>query len=100
LSDEEMAAKLEGRLRAQSLWDWTMGESVVRGLEGGARPMVQVVGRFHSDFRGGLAQAIEKMRPGVRVLVVSVVDEDAKTLRDEDRGRGDFVVYVGPSAEK
>lgn len=100
LSEEQVQAMLAGRFRAQSLWDWTMGESVTRGLEGGARPMVQVVGRFHSDFRGGLAQAIEKMRPGARVVVISVVDEDATALREEDRARGDYVVYVGPSAEK
>jgi len=28
-------------------------------------------------------------------VVVSVVDAEARELREEDRGRGAFVVYVG-----
>jgi uncharacterized iron-regulated protein len=84
-------------LRAQSVWDWTMAESVVRGVEAGNAPVVLVVGRFHSDFGGGLVQAIEALRAGTRVVVVSVVDADSRELREEDRGRGAFVVYVGES---
>jgi uncharacterized iron-regulated protein len=94
--DEEALARAESMLRSQSVWDWTMAESVVRGLENGARPVVLVVGRFHSDHEGGLVQAIRALRPGANVAVVSVVDEPARELREEDRGRGVFVVYVGP----
>lgn len=100
LTEEQVQARLAGRFRAQSLWDWTMGESVTRALDAGSRPVVQVVGRFHSDFRGGLAQAIERLRPGTRIVVVSVVDEESATLREDDRGRGDYVAYVGPSPEE
>ncbi len=100
LTEEQVQERLAGRFRAQSLWDWTMGESVTRALEAGSRPVVHVVGRFHSDFRGGLAQAIERLRAGTRLVVVSVVDEESAAFREEDRGRGDYVVYVGPSPEE
>jgi len=38
------------------------------------------------------------MRPGAKIVTVSFVDEWSSSLREQDRGRADFVVYVGPSA--
>ncbi|MEX2219115.1 MAG: ChaN family lipoprotein [Phycisphaerales bacterium] len=96
--DEDERARLDAMFRSQSLWDWTMAESIARAAAD-CRPVVHVVGRFHSDFGGGLVQALERLRPGVRVVTVSVVDEWSGSLREEDRGRADFVVYVGPSRE-
>lgn len=92
---EKPKAALDGAFRSQSVWDWTMGESVAMGLDEGDRPVVQVVGRFHCDFAGGLVQAIRKIRPGAKVVVVSYVDASATALREEDKDRGDFVLYVG-----
>lgn len=89
--------QIESLFRAQSLWDWTMADTLARGLEEGWRPLVHVVGRFHSDFDGGLVLALRKLRPGVRIVNISIVNERSSTLREEDRGRGDFVIYVGPS---
>lgn len=88
----------EAMFRAQSLWDWTMAESVARGLEAGYRPVVHVVGRFHSDFSGGLVQALRALRPDVAIVTLSVLPESSATLREEDRGRADFVIYAGPDA--
>jgi uncharacterized iron-regulated protein len=96
---EEKAKRLENGFRAQSLWDWTMAESIADALDARNAPVVQVVGRFHSDFRGGLIEALEKMRPGTRIVTISTIDETWGVLRDEDRGRADFVVYVGPGPE-
>ncbi len=93
---EELRKRLDGGFRSQSLWDWTMAESIAYGLERGT-PVVHVVGRFHSDHEGGLIGALRSLRPGVRVVTVSVVDAWAGALREEDRGRADFVAYVGPS---
>ena len=77
-----------------------MAESVFLALQRDEAPVVQVIGRFHSDFRGGTVQALERLRPGTRALVVSYVNEDAPAaLPADDAGRGDFVLYVGPSAE-
>jgi len=92
----------EGMFRSQSLWDWTMAESLTNALEQGHRPVLQVVGRFHSDFDGGLVMALSALRPGVRVLTVSYVNTladgppDAPRMHESDRDRADFVVYVGP----
>ncbi len=95
---EEVTSQLEGFYRSQQTWDWTMGESVARAIEGGRHPVLLVIGRFHSDFEGGTVQVIRRLRPGVKVVTISVVDAEPAPLRSEDRGRGDFVVYVGPSA--
>jgi hypothetical protein len=72
---------------------------VAKELGRGDRPVVQVVGRFHCDFRGGLVQALESYNPAWIVMVVSFIDEASDTLKDEDKGRGDYVIYVGPSKE-
>lgn len=61
-------------------------------------PIVHVVGRFHSDFTGGMPQALQSLRPGTRIIIISIVDQSSTTLKDEDKGRGDFVVYVGEDA--
>ncbi len=97
---EDVEAKkktLDNSFRAQSLWDWTMADSIASGLAAGARPVCQVVGRFHSDFRGGLLTALEKLRPGAKAVTVSFVDDWSATLREEDKGRADYVIYVGPA---
>lgn len=99
MTEAQKQARLDASFRTQHMWDWTMGESVALALEAGNRPVVHVEGRFHSDFFGGTPQAVAKLRPGTTVLVVSVVDASSTALREEDRGRGDFVVYVGPSPE-
>ncbi|MBC7835573.1 MAG: ChaN family lipoprotein [Phycisphaerales bacterium] len=95
-ASEEERARLDASFRAQSTWDWTMAESVARGIDRQGTPVVHVVGRFHSDFEGGLVLALTKIRPGTRVVIVSVVDARSRSLKDEDRGRADFVAYVGP----
>jgi uncharacterized iron-regulated protein len=93
----EAIERASNMFRSQSLWDWTMADSVVRAVQQGNRPVFLVVGRFHADHHGGLVQAINKMRPGAKVVVMSVVDETSNELREHDKGRGAFVAYVGPS---
>ncbi|MFM9994933.1 MAG: ChaN family lipoprotein [Phycisphaerales bacterium] len=95
---EEKADRIERGFRSQSLWDWTMAEAVADALTDGHAPVVHVVGRFHSDFKGGLVAALEKLRPGTRIVTVTTIDEPPGTLRDADRARADFVVYVGAPA--
>lgn len=90
----------EAMFRSQSLWDWTMAESIARALEAGHRPVVHVVGRFHSDFEGGLVQALRAIRPGVTVVTLSVLPVSAAALRDEDLGRADFVIHAGHDARR
>jgi len=93
------SASHDAGFKAQSLWDWTMAESIVRGLDSGNTPVVHVVGKFHCDFDGGTVLALRAMKPGVKVVVVSFTDEKSNVLRNEDRGRADFVVYTGASGD-
>jgi len=96
MSEEESKKKVDDLFRAQSMWDWTMAESVARAIDAGNLPTLLVVGRFHVDLEGGTPQALRLLRPGTRATIVSFVDEWATELREDDRGRGDFVIYVGP----
>lgn len=98
--DPERVATVNAMFRSQSVWDWTMADSVAQAAAAGNVPVVLVVGRFHSDFDGGLVQALRTMRPGVRIVTVSFADAapptpERGTIREEDRGRAEFVVYVG-----
>lgn len=85
--------------RSQNVWDATMGESMVRLVASGSRPVVMVVGRFHSEFDGGLTQRVREALPSARVLTVTMVDETSDALREEDKERAGVVVYVGKGAE-
>lgn len=87
-------------LRAQLLWDYTMADSVADAIDLGA-PVVLVVGQFHSDFgtepgKSALTDAIaERLLPNQNVIIISVQDAVAGSLRVEDVGRAHFVTYVG-----
>ncbi len=97
---KDEATRLDSAFRSQSLWDWTMADSVSRCLGSGMRPTMLVIGRFHIDQQGGTVLALRKMAPGARIVTVSYVNEWSWALRDEDRDRADFVVYVGPQADE
>ncbi len=100
----EERSKAEAAFRAQSVWDWTMADSVARAIgpadAARGRPVVLVVGGFHVGHGGGLVQALARVRPGTRVLVINMVDAtplappDA-ALRADERGLADVIVYVG-----
>lgn len=95
-TEAELDSKIEGYFRAQSVWDATMGGTVARAIALEHRPVVQVVGQFHSDHRGGLIAAIERARPGARIVTVSMVEGPGFGGDDGgDLGRADFVVDVG-----
>lgn len=99
LSEEDAKRRdnISNMLRSQSVWDWTMAESVARAIAAGSRPVVLIVGRFHVDHDGGLVQALRALRPGTRIVTITNIDAWSETLRDDDRGIADFVVYVGAS---
>jgi len=92
----ERTEELDAMFRSQSVWDWTMAESIARALDAGGSPVLHVVGRFHIDFAGGTVEALRQLRPGARIVTIAFVPENAASLRDEDRDRADFVFYPGP----
>jgi len=83
-------------LRSQLVWDATMADSVARALRAGHEPVALVVGRFHVEFNGATRAFLERERPRAGVLSIVMVPSRSAMLADEDRGRGDVVVYVGP----
>lgn len=101
LADEQFAAErrasIDNTFRSQSVWDWTMSQSVVNGM-GMGTPVMLVVGRFHSDHSGGLVQALKLQNAMAKVVVVSYIDaaapQDGK-LSQSDLGRADFLIFAG-----
>jgi len=89
LSDED----IESYFRAQQVWDATMAGSIVRASFRHDK-VVHVVGRFHSDFDGGLVQRVRARKPWAKVLTISLQPENSDRLREEDRGRADVIVYT------
>lgn len=88
--------------RSQSLWDWTMGESVARMIGDGpgkGRPVVLIVGEFHVAHEGGTVAAVRALRPETRVVTISCMPGWGPTASEEERGRADFLVFIGPLEE-
>ena len=93
--EAEQKKRIADSFRSQSMWDWTMAESVARSIQGGHTPTLLVVGCFHINHEGGTVLALRKLAPGAKVVTVSYVDAESSSLRDEDKGRADYVIYVG-----
>lgn len=94
--------RIDGMFRAHSLWDWTMADSVAHAIDNPdkpSHPVVLIVGKFHTDFDGGLAQALRAIRPGSRIFTVSLENKDAKPMVADDKGTADAIVYLGADAE-
>ncbi len=115
---EEIAA---GFFRSQSVWDATMGESIINGLELGS-PVAHVVGYFHVQFGNeeggsGLIDQI-RLRSDRELKIVTIIplarddqelfmgvepeiDEDGNETggQESDLYIADYVVYVGAHTE-
>jgi len=79
--------------RSQNVWDATMADTAVRALDEGARPLVIIVGRFHTDFEGGLVERLRTRAPGADILTLSALE--SANPSDDDRGRADVLVGAG-----
>jgi len=87
---------VEGFFRSQNVWDATMADSILKAMSEGRRPVVHVVGQFHSDYDGGTVSRLAAQRSDLLVWTISMVTEWSDVLREEDQGRADCVIYVGP----
>ena len=68
-------------------------------MDGGTYPVGLVSGQFHTDFEGGTTSRLRELRPGARLMTISVQPVGSLELREEDRDRADAVIYIGPSDE-
>ena len=91
---QEMIAKM---FRSQNTWDVTMADSILKAIAAGDKPVVQVVGQFHTDFVGGIPNRLIERNPNLFIWTISMQDAWSDELRDDDKGRADCVVYVGPA---
>ncbi|MCA9000617.1 MAG: ChaN family lipoprotein [Planctomycetes bacterium] len=94
--DAEANEMMLSVFRAQALWDGTMSATTARAMDDGNRPVFLVVGHFHCDTNGGTLELLKRHKPDANVLVLSVTDDWSDVLREEDKGRADYIVYVGP----
>ena len=97
-AEAKRTATLDATFRAQSMWDWTMSESIARAFNNNNAPVLLVVGRFHIDFNGGLPQALALQAPNAKILRVTFIDAPpltTNTPRDEDKARANYMIYVG-----
>lgn len=102
LTDQERAErhadeqkKIESYYRSQNIWDATMADTDAQALAAGRRPVVQVVGRFHSDYTGGLVQRLADLAPDATILTIVMTDSDERTFDKSDADRADIVIHVG-----
>jgi uncharacterized iron-regulated protein len=84
--------QFEGIFRAQQVWDATMADSVVKAWRTHGKAML-VVGQFHTDHDGGLLLRMKAAAPEAKILTISLDKAESSTLREEDQGRADLVVY-------
>lgn len=88
-TDEE----IDSFQRAQLVWDATMAASAAAALDR-SPAVVHLAGAFHIGRDGATVAEFRRRRPGSKVLTIVCVDAESRTLRDEDRGLADVVVYT------
>jgi uncharacterized iron-regulated protein len=94
---EEMQRTLEGFYRSQVLWDSTMAASIDGAIGAGLSPVVHIVGGFHVEKDGATVELLRHRRPEAAIVTILVVDAEGPSLRAEDQGKADYIVYAGPS---
>lgn len=84
--------QIEGMFRGQQVWDATMADSAVGAWRAHGKAIL-IVGQFHTDHDGGLLLRMKAAAPNAKILTISLDKAEAAALREEDKGRADFVVY-------
>lgn len=97
-TDADKAASLDRYYYSQCLKDETMAESIVRArADHGDALIVHLNGAFHSDYRLGTAERVQRRLPDLRIAVISalpVADLDAVRPSRDDRKLADWLMYT------
>ncbi|HUX53074.1 MAG TPA: ChaN family lipoprotein [Williamwhitmania sp.] len=85
---------------AQAVKDATMAYFIVKNL-----PVkgcfLHFNGSYHSDDHEGIPYMVKQLRPSLKVLTISSVEQDkVDSLAAENKGKGDFVVVVNGTMTK
>jgi uncharacterized iron-regulated protein len=88
----------ENLLDAQSLWDSAMAHAIARQLEQNPQSLIlNINGKFHSEKGLGIPEHLKKYRPGVRILIITMLSpESFPAFTDEHRFLGDFIILTDP----
>lgn len=79
---------------AQAIKDATMAHFISWNLEG-EQSLLHFNGAFHSDYQSGIIFYLKKLRPELKVLVISTVEqEEINELKEENLGKGNFILAV------
>jgi uncharacterized iron-regulated protein len=80
--------------KAQAIKDATMAHSIFRFREKG-QIIVHINGSYHSDRKCGIVWYLNKYSPGLKITTISTVVQDGlDALKEENRGKADFVIMV------
>lgn len=86
---------IKNMFAAQTLWDTGMAESIATELKKGAKQILHINGRFHSDGNMGIAFQLNQMMPKIKTVIISsfsIKNEEEKNYRN----LGDFVIVTRP----
>jgi uncharacterized iron-regulated protein len=89
----------EFAIESQSLWDAAMADSIARFLNRHPdKHVLQINGSFHSAYRQGILEHLERYRPGTTSLVVTMTADKSFPSWDSSKmsGTGDFVIVTDP----
>ena len=87
-------------LAAQSLWDAGMAFSIAQHLTRHPdRRVIHVNGGFHTEQQLGTVEHLVRYRPGVKVMVVTMIPAKQFPAFDAEsmRGKGDFLIVTDQS---
>lgn len=83
--------------KAQALKDATMAHSIARNRKPG-QITIHFNGSYHSDRHDGIIWYLNKYSPGLKITTIStVIQDDVELLKDENKGRADFIIIVPAS---
>jgi uncharacterized iron-regulated protein len=95
----EHHAESDYALQSQSLWDAAMAYSISEFLKDHPeKHVLQINGVFHSEYRQGILEHLDRYGPGTASLVVTILrDKSFPAWKAEDmNGAGDFIIVTDP----
>lgn len=85
---------------AQALKDATMAHFIVQALEQKSK-LIHYHGSFHSDYHQGIVWYLRRLRPGLRLLTISCVEqEQLKKLEEVHQEKADFIIVFPAGMHK
>ncbi|WP_457616615.1 ChaN family lipoprotein [Lutibacter sp.] len=86
--------------KAQALKDATMAYFILKNREEGGL-FIHYNGAYHSDNYEGINWYLKQQNPNLKIVTVSVVEQDdVKKLNEEDKKKADFIIVVPTTMTK